>query len=107
MRGMLKFAREVEKFVVRINKKSESWTGKKLANMLSESMGACPDAESLNNEVLIPFATALEGICGKRGYVLNIYGETSNIIFTGDPDASEEIYMMIENYLASRDESLS
>ncbi len=70
-------------------------------------MGACPDAESLNNEVLIPFATALERICGKRGYVLNIYGETSNIIFTGDPDDSEEIYMMIENYLASRDESSS
>ena len=63
--------------------------------------------ESLNNEVLIPFATALERICGKRGYVLNIYGETSNIIFTGDPDDSEEIYMMIENYLASRDESSS
>ena len=98
---------EVEKVVVRRNKKSEPWAGNKLANMLSESMGACPDAESLNKKVLIPFATALEGICGKRGYVLNIYGETSNIIFTGDPDDSEEIYMMIENYLASRDESSS
>ena len=89
------------------NKKSGPWAGNKLANMLSKSMGACPDAESLNNEVLIPFATALERICGKRGYVLNIYGETSNIIFTGDPDDSEEIYMMIENYFASRDESSS
>ena len=89
------------------NKKIGPWAGNKLAKMLSESMGACPDAESLNNEVLIPFATALERICGKRGYVLNIYGETSNIIFTGDPDDSEEIYMMIENYLASRDESSS
>ena len=93
--------------MVRINKKSEPWVGNKLANMLSESMGACLDAESLNNEVLIPFAAALEEICGKRGYVLNIYGETSNIIFTGDPDDSEEIYMMIENYFASRDESSS
>tara|TARA_B100000427_G_scaffold157229_1_gene130541 strand:- start:102 stop:383 length:282 start_codon:yes stop_codon:yes gene_type:complete len=93
--------------VVGRNKKSGPWAGNKLENMLSESMGACPDAESLNNEVLIPFATALERICGKRGYVLNIYGETSNIIFTGDPDDSEEIYMMIENYLASRDESSS
>ena len=107
MRGMLKFAREVEKFVVQKNAKSEPWAGKKLANILSERMGACPDAESLNNEVLIPFATALERICCTRGYVLNIYGETSNIVFTGDPDDSEEIYMMIENYLASRDESSS
>ena len=93
--------------MVRRNKKSEPGAGSKLASVLSESMGACPDAESLNNEVLIPFAAALEEICGKRGYVLNIYGETSNIIFTGDPDDSEEIYMMIENYLASRDESSS
>ena len=99
--------REVDKFVVRRNKKSQPGAGNKLASVLSESMGACPDAESLNKKVLIPFATALEGICGKRGYVLNIYGETSNIIFTGDPDDSEEIYMMIENYFASRDESSS
>ncbi len=93
--------------MIRSNTKSKPWAGKTLANILSERMGACPDAESLNNEVLIPFATALERICCKRGYVLNIYGETSNIVFTGDPDDSEEIYMMIENYLASREESSS
>ena len=93
--------------MVRKNKKSEPTVGNKLAHVLTESMAACIDAESLNNEVLIPFATALERTCGKRGYVLNVYGETSNIIFTGDPDDSEEIYMMIENYLASRDESSS
>ena len=69
-------------------------------------MEACPDAESLNNEVLIPFAAALEVVCGARGYVLNIYGETSNIIFTGDPDDAAEIFRSIDAYLASRDESM-
>ena len=104
---MLNVSGELEEFVVRRNKKSEPFLGNKLAHILCDSMGACIDAESLNNEVLIPFATALERTCGKRGYVLNIYGETSNIIFTGDPDDSEEIYMMVENYLASRNESSS
>ena len=70
-------------------------------------MEECPDAESLNNEVFIPFAAALEAVCGARGYVLNIYGETSNIIFTGDPDDAEEIFRFTESYLASRDESVS
>ena len=56
---------------------------------LAERMEACPDAESLNDQVLIPFAAALENICGARGYVLNIYGETSNIVFSGDPDDAE------------------
>ena len=74
---------------------------------LAERMEACPDAESLNDNVLIPFAAALENVCGARGYVLNIYGETSNIIFSGDPDDAEALYRLVEDYLESRADSTS
>ena len=74
---------------------------------LAERMEACPDAESLNDQVLIPFAAALENVCGARGYVLNIYGETSNIIFSGDPDDAEALYRLINDYLQSRVDNVS
>ena len=74
---------------------------------LAERMEACPDAESLNDQVLIPFAAALENVCGARGYVLNIYGETSNIVFSGDPDDAEALYCLIDDYLESRVDNLS
>ena len=74
---------------------------------LAERMEACPDAESLNDQVLIPFAAALENVCGARGYVLNIYGETSNIIFSGDPDDAEALYRLIDDYLESRVDNVS
>ena len=74
---------------------------------LAERMEACPDAESLNDQVLIPFAAALENICGARGYVLNIYGETSNIVFSGDPDDAEALYCLIDDYLESRVDNVS
>ena len=74
---------------------------------LAERMEACPDAEILNDNVLIPFAAALENVCGARGYVLNIYGETSNIIFSGDPDDAEALYRLVEDYLESRADSTS
>ena len=74
---------------------------------LAERMEACPDAESLNDQVLIPFAAALENVCGARGYVLNIYGETSNIIFSGDPDDAEALYRIIDDYLESRVDNVS
>ena len=44
--------------------------------LLAERMEACADAESLNDNVIIPFVAALEEVCGARGYVMNIYGET-------------------------------
>ena len=75
--------------------------------LLAERMEACPDAESLNDQVLIPFAVALENVCGARGYVLNIYGETSNIVFSGDPDYAETLYRLIDNYLESRVDNIS
>ena len=74
---------------------------------LAERMEACPDAESLNDQVLIPFAVALENVCGARGYVLNIYGETLNIVFSGDPDYAETLYRLIDDYLESRVDNIS
>ena len=78
-----------------------------LMRQLAERMEACPDAESLNDQVLIPFAAALENVCGARGYVLNIYGETSNIVFSGDPDDAEALYCLIDDYLESRVDNVS
>ena len=74
-----------------------------LMQMLSTQMEACPDAESLNDRVLIPFVAALEKVCGARGYVLNIFGETSNLIFTGNEAYSHEIYKLVEKYLDQMD----
>jgi len=89
-------------------KKSRGATGADdLMRRLAERMEACPDAESLNNQVLIPFAAALETVCGARGYVLNVYGETSNIVFSGDPDDAETLYRMIDDYLESRADTVS
>ena len=73
-----------------------------LMRLLAERMEACADAESLNDNVIIPFVAALEKVCGASGYVMNIYGETSNIAFTGDPDDSEAIYRLVEAYLDNR-----
>ena len=78
-----------------------------LMTELVKQMEACPNAEALNEEVLMPFVTALEVVCGARGYVLNIYGETANIIFSGDPDDAEEIFKYTDHYLAKRDDNVS
>ncbi len=78
-----------------------------LMRLLAERMEACPDVESLNDQVIIPFAAALESVCAARGYLLNIYGETSNVVFSGDADDAETIYRMIDDYLDSRPDSTS
>jgi hypothetical protein len=75
-----------------------------LRRLLLERMEGCPTAEALNDRVILPFIQALEDVCGARGYVLNIYGEQANLTFTGDEDAAEEIYALIESYLDSRAE---
>ena len=69
------------------------------ARALVRRMEACPDAEQLNDRVLQPFIAALEAVCGARGYVLNVYGDTANLAFTGDEDDAETIYQLIEAYL--------
>lgn len=62
-------------------------------------MDACPTAESLNDQVIMPFVVAMEKVLGARGYAMNIYGETANLVFTGDPEEAETIYQIVEAYL--------
>jgi len=63
-----------------------------------QRMEDCPNAESLNDDVIMPFALALEKVCEARGYLMNIYGERSNIAVT-TPDDAETIYHLVEEYL--------
>ncbi len=63
------------------------------------------DAQDLNDHVITPFAAALEEICAARGYVLNIYGEKSNIVFTGEEKDAEAIYQLVEDYLNEKDKA--
>ena len=73
-----------------------------LMRSLFERMEATEDAQSLNDDVIIPFTAALEKICAARGYVLNIYGEKSNIVFPGGEADAEAIYKLVEDYLAAK-----
>jgi hypothetical protein len=66
---------------------------------LIKRMDQCPTAESLNNEVLMPFITAMEKVCSARGYVLNVYGDTANVVFSGDEEHAEAIYQIVDAYL--------
>lgn len=72
--------------------------GQFLADLIAR-MDACPTAESLNDQVLMPFVLAMEKVCGARGYALNIYGESANLVFSGDPEDTEAIYQIVEAYL--------
>ncbi|MEE2698740.1 MAG: hypothetical protein VX923_03490 [Pseudomonadota bacterium] len=58
--------------------------------------------EGLNEKVIIPFITAMEDICAARGYVLNIYGERSNLIFTRKAKEAEDINKLVEDYLSNK-----
>jgi len=69
-----------------------------LMQSLSQLMEKCDTADGLNNNVIVPFIAALESVCGARGYVLNIYGEKSNVVLTNEADAPA-IYELIEEYL--------
>lgn len=61
-------------------------------------------AERLNDNVIMPFISALEAVCSARGYALNIYGECSNLTITTEEDA-EAIYAMVETYLDEKAEA--
>ena len=65
-------------------------------------MEAEKTAEGLNDNVIIPFAAALEEVCEARGYILNIFGEKSNIVFTGAEADARAIYALVEEYLAAK-----
>ena len=69
-----------------------------LMQSLSQLMKKCDTADALNDNVIVPFIAALESVCGARGYVLNIYGEKSNVVLTNEADAPA-IYELIEEYL--------
>ena len=70
-----------------------------LMRLLAERMETCPNVESLNDQVITPYIEALEVDCKARGYVLNIFGETSNLIFTGDDVDRSANYTLVENNL--------
>jgi len=69
-----------------------------LIDLFSREMAKHHDIESLNSNVLMPFIMALEKVAYERNYILNIYGEKSNLVFTNGEDA-EKIYELIEKYL--------
>ncbi len=76
-----------------------------LMRLLHERMENEDSAETLNDNVIIPFVAALEEVCAARGYVLNIHGDKSNIIFSGDEADAEAIYRLVEDYLSAREEN--
>jgi len=69
-----------------------------LMRYLAAEMERHPTAEALNDQVLIPFIAALEKIANARGYVLNIYGESSNLVISSEEHA-EQIYYLVDQYL--------
>ena len=81
----------------------ENAAAEELMRMLFDRMQSENTAETLNANVIIPFAAALEEICQARGYRLNIHGEKSNIVFSGAEADAEAIYRLVEDYLAAKD----
>ena len=81
----------------------ENAAAEELMRMLFDRMQSENTAETLNANVIIPFAAALEEICQARGYQLNIYGVRSNIVFSGDEANAEAIYKIVEDYLAAKE----
>jgi len=81
----------------------ENAAAEELMRMLFDRMQSENNAEAINANVIIPFAAALEEICQARGYHLNIHGEKSNIVFSGDEADPEAIYRLDEDYLAAKD----
>lgn len=76
---------------------------KNLKDDLLARMAEYPDAESLNENVITPFVSALETVCSDRGYVLNIYGEGSNLVVSSQEDASV-IFQLVEDYFSAQEE---
>jgi hypothetical protein len=76
---------------------------KNLKDDLLARMAEYSDAESLNENVITPFVSALETICSDRGYVLNIYGEGSNLVVSSQEDASV-IFQLVEDYFSAQEE---
>lgn len=77
-------------------------SAKSLREDLLARMAQYSDAESLNDNVITPFISALEAVCVDRGYVLNIYGEGSNLVISSPDDASV-IFQLVEDYFAAQE----
>ena len=82
----------------KMQQKKRQVAGKKLMKYLVREMEKCNDVSALNENVIIPFISALEKTADSRSYVLNIYGRKSNLVFTNEED-SEAIYNIVEEYL--------
>ncbi len=76
---------------------------KALREDLLARMAEYSDAESLNDNVITPFISALEAVCADRGYVLNIYGEGSNLVVSSPDDASV-IFQLVEDYFSAQED---
>jgi len=85
-----------------MNKPKQVSRGPDLRQLLRERIAACRTVEELNDRVISPFVQEVEAACRERGYIINIYGEQSNLAFTGDEQSAEEIYALIEDYLDAR-----
>lgn len=73
-----------------------------LRRQLQNLMEQQATAEALNDQVITPFIAALESVCGPRGYLLNIFGETSNLVISTENHA-EAIYHLVEKYIDDTD----
>jgi hypothetical protein len=79
-------------------KNTSPMTAEQLHTLLFNEMKQHSTIEDLNRTVIIPFISALEEICDKRQYVINTYGEASNLVFS-TPDCAEQLYEYIDDYL--------
>ncbi len=75
----------------------------KLQEQFLAQMAEHETAEDLNDKLIAPFIAALETVCAERGYLLNISGESSNLVFSSEDDA-EAIYGLVEQYFDEKDQ---
>ena len=70
----------------RRSKRPPKDTPEKLRDEFLAQMAQYETAEALNDKMIAPFIAALETVCAERGYLLNIYGESSNLVFSNEQD---------------------
>lgn len=85
-------------------KRSSAPKPDQLRDRFLAQMAAHETAEDLNDKLISPFIAALETVCAERGYLLNIYGESSNLVFSTEEDA-EAIYGLVEGYFDEKDQA--
>lgn len=85
-------------------KKPAGANAEQLQEQFLAQMAEHETAEALNDKLISPFVAALETVCAERGYLLNIYGESSNLVFSTDEDA-EAIYGLVERYFDEKDQA--